>query len=35
MIRQFRSGRSATSIAKIQKVSRQQVYRLANRFKKE
>ncbi|MBU1849915.1 MAG: hypothetical protein KKH40_04265 [Nanoarchaeota archaeon] len=35
LIRQFRSGRSATSIARIQKVSRQQVYRLANRFKKE
>ena len=35
IIRQFRSGRSATSIAKIQKVSRQHIYRLANRFKRE
>ena len=35
IIRQFRAGRSATSIARIQKVSRQHVYRLAARFKKE
>jgi len=35
IITQFRTGRSATSIARIQKVSRQHVYRLATRFKKE
>ena len=35
IIIQFRTGRSATSIARIQKVSRQHVYRLAARFKKE
>jgi|TARA_Y100000034_G_C6836587_1_gene378137 putative transposase len=35
IIRQFRSGRSATSISRIQKVSRQHIYRLAARFKKE
>ncbi len=32
---QFRAGRSATSIARIQKISRQQVYRLCKRFKSE
>src|SRR3989338_2344771 len=35
IIRQFRARRSGTSIARIQKVSRQHVYRLAKRFKKE
>jgi len=35
IITQFRSGRSATSIARIQKVSRQHVYRLAKKFRKE
>ena len=35
IISQFRAGRSVTSIARIQKVSRQHVYRLAKRFKKE
>ena len=35
IIRHFRSGRSVTSIARTQKVSRQHVYRLARRFKKE
>jgi len=35
IIRQFRAGRSATSIARIQKISRQHVYRLVKKFKKE
>lgn len=35
IICQFRIGRSATSIAKIQKVSRQMVYKLAYKYKKE
>ena len=35
MITQFRVGRSATSIAKIQKISRRYVYKLANKYKKE
>jgi len=35
VIQQFRAGRSATQIAKIQKISRQQVYWLANKYKKE
>src|SRR3989344_6794796 len=35
IISQFRAGRSATSIARIQKISRRMVYKLAARFKKE
>ena len=35
IIGQFMAGRSATQIARIQKVSRHHVYRLAARFKKE
>ena len=35
VINQFRSGRSATSIARIQKISRQMVYKLVARYKKE
>lgn len=35
IINQFRGGRSATSIAKIQKISRQMVYKLAHKHKKE
>jgi putative transposase len=35
IITQFRSGRSATSIARIQKVSRQMVYKLVAKYKKE
>lgn len=35
IITQFRAGRSATHIARIQKISRQHVYRLATRYKKE
>lgn len=33
IIHQFRSGRSATSVARIQKVSRQMVYQLAAKYK--
>jgi len=32
---QYRSGRSATSIARIQKISRQMVYKLVAKHKKE
>jgi len=35
IIVQFRSGRSATQIARIQNISRQQVYKLAAKYKKE
>ncbi len=35
IIQQFRCGRSATSIARIQKITRQMVYKLVNRHKKE
>jgi putative transposase len=35
IIQQYRKGRSATSIAKIQKVSRQYVYDLTEKYKKE
>ncbi len=35
IITQFRTGRSATSIAKIQKISRQMVYKLVSRFNEE
>lgn len=35
IINQFRTGRSATSIARIQKISRQMVYKLAAKYKKE
>ncbi len=35
IIRQFRAGRSATQIARIQKISRQHVYKLVALFKKE
>jgi len=35
IITQFRSGRSATSIAKIQKISRRYVYKLSTKYKKE
>ena len=35
IINQFRSGRSATSIARMQKISRQMVYKLAVKYKKE
>ncbi len=34
-ITQFRAGRSATSIARIQKISRQMVYKLVNKYKEE
>lgn len=35
IIKQFRSGRSATSIARIQRISRQMVYKLAIKYKVE
>lgn len=35
IINQFRTGRSAASIARIQKISRQLVYKLAKNYKKE
>lgn len=35
IIQQFRAGRSATQIARIQKISRRMVYKLVARFKKE
>lgn len=35
IIQQFRAGRSASSIARIQKISRRYVYKLAKKFKKE
>ena len=35
IINQFRSGRSAISISRIQKISRQMVYKLAAKYKKE
>lgn len=35
IINQFRSGRGATSIARIQKISRQMVYKLVHKYKKE
>ncbi len=35
IITQFRAGRSATSIARIQKISRRYVYKLATKYKKE
>jgi putative transposase len=35
IIQQFRTGRSATQIARIQKISRQFVYKLAKKFKTE
>jgi len=35
IIVQFRSGRSATSIARIQKISRRYVYKLTTKFKEE
>jgi transposase len=35
IINQFKSGRSATSIARIQKISRQYVYKLVRKHKKE
>lgn len=35
IIHQFRTGKSATSIAKIQKISRRYVYKLAAKYKKE
>jgi len=35
IIQQFRVGRSATSIAKIQKISRRYVYKLVAKYKKE
>ena len=35
IIHQFRTGRSATSIARIQKISRQMAYKLAAKYKKE
>src|SRR3989339_1996615 len=34
-VQQYRSGRSATSIARIQKISRQMVYKLVAKHKKE
>ncbi len=34
IIQEFRLGRSATSIAKIQKISRRYVYKLVKKFKK-
>jgi len=35
IIAQFRSGRSVTQIARIQKISRQQIYKLVAKYKKE
>ncbi|HIH31702.1 TPA: transposase [Candidatus Woesearchaeota archaeon] len=35
IIQQFRAGRSATIIAKIQRISRRMVYKLSNNFKRE
>ena len=35
IIHQFRTGRSATSIARIQRISRRYVYKLAAKYKKE
>jgi putative transposase len=35
IIQQFRAGRSATSIARIQKISRRYVYKLVKKFNKE
>jgi putative transposase len=35
IIQQFRAGRSATSIARIQNISRRYVYKLATKYKKE
>jgi len=35
IIHQFRAGRSTASIARIQKISRRYVYKLAAKFKKE
>lgn len=35
IINQFRTGRSATSIARIQKISRQMVYKLVKRYNEE
>jgi len=35
IISQFRTGRSATSIARIQKISRRMVYKLSTKYKKE
>jgi len=35
IISQFRTGRSATSIARIQKISRRMVYKLSAKYKKE
>lgn len=35
IIQQFRGGRSATSIARIQKISRRYVYKLATKYKQE
>jgi len=35
IINQFRTGRSATSIARIQKISRCYVYKLAKKFKEK
>ncbi|MBI4453050.1 transposase [Candidatus Woesearchaeota archaeon] len=35
IINQFRAGRSATQIARIQKICRQMVYKLASKYKKE
>ena len=35
IIQQFRAGRSATSIARIQKISRRYVYKLVKKFNRE
>ena len=35
IVNQFRTGRSAISIARIQKISRQMVYKLVKKYKKE
>jgi len=35
IINQFRTGRSATSIARIQKISRRMIYKLSAKYKKE
>ena len=35
IIQQFRAGRSATTIAKIQNISRRYVYKLVAKYKKE
>jgi putative transposase len=35
IIQQYRSGRSATRIARMQKISRQMVYKLVSKFKRE